>query len=122
MELIGAAKRDHGFKAGERPAHFDPTRTANRHNAARRASEVHSFYLGDSYRELHDYLESVVINLALRQSYTSAGTETPAFLVFMTCYVAAAILTWTRYVGPQQRSQSAATPGWDGLAGQPVSS
>jgi hypothetical protein len=61
MELIAAADRDLGFKAGEWPAHFDPTGTANRHNAARRASEVHSLYLGDSYRELHDYLASSAI-------------------------------------------------------------
>jgi NNP family nitrate/nitrite transporter-like MFS transporter len=70
-------------------------------------------------------LGGVAINLALRQSYTSAGTETPAFLVFMTCYVTAAILTWTRYVRPLtplKQSQSAATPDWDGIAGQPVSS
>jgi NNP family nitrate/nitrite transporter-like MFS transporter len=67
-------------------------------------------------------LGGVMINLALRQSYTSAGTETPAFLVFMTCYVAAAIVTWRRYVRPRRASHPAATPGWEGLAGQPVSS
>ena len=47
-------------------------------------------------------LGGVGINLALRQSYSSAGTETPAFWVFMICYVGAAILTWARYVRPQQ--------------------
>ncbi|HEU0191953.1 MAG TPA: nitrate/nitrite transporter [Mycobacterium sp.] len=43
-------------------------------------------------------LGGVGINLALRQSYSSVGTETPALWVFLTCYVAASILTWTAYV------------------------
>lgn len=60
----------------------------------------------------------VVVNLALRQSYDSAGTETPAFGVFVVCYVGAAILTWTRYVRPQQE---AAPPVWEVLAEQGVS-
>lgn len=47
-------------------------------------------------------LGGVVINLALRQSYNSTGTETPAFWVFLICYVGAAIVSWMRYVRPQQ--------------------
>jgi NNP family nitrate/nitrite transporter-like MFS transporter len=47
-------------------------------------------------------LGAMGINLALRQSYLSAGTETPAFCVFFVCYVAAAALTWVRYVRPQR--------------------
>lgn len=38
------------------------------------------------------------INLAMRQSYLSTGTATPAFCVFTAFYVAAAILTWAVYV------------------------
>jgi NNP family nitrate/nitrite transporter-like MFS transporter len=38
------------------------------------------------------------INLALRQSYLSTGSGTVAFWIFMVSYVAAAVLTWTRYV------------------------
>lgn len=30
------------------------------------------------------------INLALRQSYDSVGTETPAFCIFLVCYLGAA--------------------------------
>jgi NNP family nitrate/nitrite transporter-like MFS transporter len=43
-------------------------------------------------------LGGVGINLALRQSYRSAGTDTPAYWIFLTFYVFAAVLTWTRYV------------------------
>ncbi len=43
-------------------------------------------------------LGGVGINLALRQSYLSTGTDTLAFWVFLAFYVAAAILTWSRYV------------------------
>ena len=46
-------------------------------------------------------LGGVGINLALRQSYDSAGTETPAFWIFLVCYVGAAILAWARYARPQ---------------------
>lgn len=38
------------------------------------------------------------INVALRQSYVSAGTMTPAFWIFLSGYIAAAVLTWVRYV------------------------
>jgi len=43
-------------------------------------------------------LGGVAINLALRQSYLTTGTETSAFWLFVTFYVAAAALTWVRYV------------------------
>ena len=43
-------------------------------------------------------LGGVGINLALRQSYLSTGTMTPAFWIFMSFYVAAAALTWIMYV------------------------
>jgi len=43
-------------------------------------------------------LGGVGINLALRQSYLSTGTETSAFWIFLASYVVAAILTWRRYV------------------------
>jgi MFS transporter, NNP family, nitrate/nitrite transporter len=42
-------------------------------------------------------LGGVGINLALRQSYDSAGTETPAFWIFLVCYIGAAILARVRY-------------------------
>ncbi len=43
-------------------------------------------------------LGGVGINLALRQSYLSTGTDTPAYWIFLAFYVIAAILTWKRYV------------------------
>jgi MFS transporter, NNP family, nitrate/nitrite transporter len=43
-------------------------------------------------------LGGVGINLALRQSYLSTGTDTPAYWIFLAFYVIAAIVTWTRYV------------------------
>jgi len=43
-------------------------------------------------------LGGVGINLALRQSYLSTGTETSAYRVFLTSYVVAAALTWMVYV------------------------
>ncbi|OCB32460.1 MFS transporter [Mycobacterium malmoense] len=46
-------------------------------------------------------LGGVGINLALRQSYDSAGTETPAYWIFLVCYVAAALLAWVRYARPR---------------------
>ena len=51
-------------------------------------------------------LGGVGINLTLRQSYSSAGTATPAFWIFLTCYVAAALLAWARYVRPQRAPES----------------
>jgi MFS transporter, NNP family, nitrate/nitrite transporter len=45
-------------------------------------------------------LGGVGINLALRQSYSSAGTATPALWIFLMCYIAAAFLAWVRYVRP----------------------
>ena len=63
-------------------------------------------------------LGAMGINLVLRQSYLSSGTETPAFWIFLLCYVGAAALTWGRYVRrdtliPIPRSRQA-------TAGQPV--
>ncbi|BBZ15301.1 nitrate/nitrite transporter [Mycobacterium branderi] len=43
-------------------------------------------------------LGGVAINLALRQSYLSTGTETPAYWIFLAFYAFAAVLTWSRYV------------------------
>jgi MFS transporter, NNP family, nitrate/nitrite transporter len=43
-------------------------------------------------------LGGVGINLALRESYLSSGTETSAYWIFLGSYVVAAILTWMRYV------------------------
>lgn len=43
-------------------------------------------------------LGGVGINLALRQSYLSTGTDTPAYWIFLGFYVFAAGLTWKRYV------------------------
>jgi len=43
-------------------------------------------------------LGGVGINLALRQSYMSSGSATTAFCIFLAGYVAAAALTWLRYV------------------------
>lgn len=43
-------------------------------------------------------LGGVGINVALRQSYVSTGTMTPAFWIFLSVYVAAVLLTWIRYV------------------------
>ncbi|WP_373182437.1 MFS transporter [Mycobacterium marinum] len=42
-------------------------------------------------------LGGVGINLALRQSYLSTGTDTSAYWVFLLFYVGAALLTWSRY-------------------------
>ncbi|HEU4361956.1 MAG TPA: nitrate/nitrite transporter [Mycobacterium sp.] len=46
-------------------------------------------------------LGGVGINLTLRHSYQSHGTETPAFWVFLACYCAASVLTWVMYVQRQ---------------------
>jgi MFS transporter, NNP family, nitrate/nitrite transporter len=48
-------------------------------------------------------LGAMGINLALRQSYLSTGSETPAFWAFLLCYVGASILTWVRHVRPQDQ-------------------
>ncbi|WP_081967963.1 MFS transporter [Mycobacterium kyorinense] len=40
----------------------------------------------------------VGVNLALRQSYQSTGTDTAAFWLFLVIYVAAAFVTWSMYV------------------------
>ncbi|HZU47218.1 MAG TPA: nitrate/nitrite transporter [Mycobacterium sp.] len=43
-------------------------------------------------------LGGVGINLALRQSYLSTGTDTPAYWIFLAFYIIAAVVTWSRYV------------------------
>lgn len=43
-------------------------------------------------------LGGVGINLALRQSYLSTGTETSAYWAFLASYIVAAIITWVLYV------------------------
>ena len=53
-------------------------------------------------------LGGVGINLALRESYLSSGTETSAYWMFLGSYVVAALLTWIRYV---RRPLSAGAPG-----------
>ncbi len=51
-------------------------------------------------------LGGVGVNLALRQSYSSNGTATSAFWVFVGFYIAASMLTWLIYV---RRPLTAAT-------------
>lgn len=46
-------------------------------------------------------LGAVGTNLVLRQSYESSGTETPAFVTFLVCYIGTAILIWVSYVRPR---------------------
>ncbi|MDM3973761.1 nitrate/nitrite transporter [Mycobacterium marseillense] len=67
-------------------------------------------------------LGGVVITLALRQSYASTGTGTPAFWAFMIWYVAAAILTWARYVRPQRAIEPPGQPDREAITELPVSS
>lgn len=45
-------------------------------------------------------LGGVGINVALRQSYDTTGTATPAYWIFLLCYIAAATLSWLRYARP----------------------
>jgi NNP family nitrate/nitrite transporter-like MFS transporter len=63
-------------------------------------------------------LGAMGINLALRQSYLIAGTETPAFWIFFVCYVAAAVLTWVRYVRPE--SAGVPLPAQQSAVRQPI--
>lgn len=64
-------------------------------------------------------LGAMGVNLVLRQSYVSAGTETPAFWVFLLCYIGATTLTWWRYVRPHGGSGPAPTLRQQ-TAGEPV--
>ncbi|ORW85313.1 hypothetical protein AWB92_27920 [Mycobacterium sp. IEC1808] len=43
-------------------------------------------------------LGGVLINLALRQSYLTTGSETTAFCFFLLCYLVGSGLTWWAYV------------------------
>lgn len=61
-------------------------------------------------------LGAMGINLVLRQSYLSTGTAAPAFCVFLVCYVAAAALTWWRYV----RQGAVPLPGPQAPVAEPV--
>lgn len=45
-------------------------------------------------------LGGVGIDLVLRQSYVTVGTETPAFWTFLACYIVAAFLVRVRHVRP----------------------
>ncbi|WP_310786543.1 nitrate/nitrite transporter [Mycobacterium sp. Z3061] len=58
-------------------------------------------------------LGGVGVNLALRQSYSSNGTATSAFWVFVGFYIAASVLTWAIYV---RRPLGATAAGRTGLA------
>lgn len=55
-------------------------------------------------------LGGVGINLALRQSYLSTGTETSAYCVFLAFYVVAAALTWQVYVRRPPRTRQPEAP------------
>lgn len=52
----------------------------------------------------------VGINLALRQSYLTSGTETPAYWIFLASYVIAALLTWVKYVRQPSGNITAPVP------------
>lgn len=57
-------------------------------------------------------LGGVAINLALRQSYLSTGTDTLAYWAFLLFYAAAAAMTWSRYVRrPASAAATTAGPG-----------
>ncbi|HYB34960.1 MAG TPA: hypothetical protein VEF72_03660 [Mycobacterium sp.] len=45
-----------------------------------------------------EHLHLLGVVLALRQSYLSSGTETPALWIFLVCYVALSVLTRAMYV------------------------
>ncbi|HEU0191315.1 MAG TPA: nitrate/nitrite transporter [Mycobacterium sp.] len=53
-------------------------------------------------------LGGVGINLTLRQSYATSGTDTPAFWIFLISYFVAMALTWAMYV--RRRPVSPAMP------------
>ncbi|MCV7102104.1 nitrate/nitrite transporter [Mycobacterium palustre] len=55
-------------------------------------------------------LGGVGIDLALRESYLHSGSETPAYWIFLACYVAAAAMTWAWYVRPRPPVPSAPEP------------
>ncbi len=65
-------------------------------------------------------LGGVGIDLTLRQSYDSTGSETPAFWSFLLCYVAAAILTWALYFRRPAGARRATPPTRQHLAEEPV--
>ncbi|MGV0042763.1 MFS transporter [Mycobacterium colombiense] len=65
-------------------------------------------------------LGGVGIDLALRQSYDTEHTETPAFCLFLACYVGAALLVWGRYVRPQSKYSSISTTSQQSTADETV--
>jgi len=66
-------------------------------------------------------LGGMAINLVLRQSYNGSGTETPAFWIFLVCYIGAAILAWRRFARPHRAtSRAATTPKEAAVAEEPV--
>ncbi len=52
-------------------------------------------------------LGGVLINMALRQSYLSTGSETAAFCFFLACYLAGSVLTWWMYLRRPSPGRSA---------------
>ena len=78
------------FETCSRSLHM--SETERRHRARLISGVVIGFVAGVGT------LGGVGINLALRQSYLSTGTMTPAFWIFMSFYVVAAALTWIMYV------------------------
>jgi MFS transporter, NNP family, nitrate/nitrite transporter len=53
-------------------------------------------------------LGGVLINMALRQSYLSTGSETMAFGFFLLCYLIGSVLTWWMYVRRSSAVRSSA--------------
>jgi NNP family nitrate/nitrite transporter-like MFS transporter len=54
-------------------------------------------------------LGGVGINMTLRQSYLSSGTETSAYWLFLASYLVAAVMTWMLYV--RRPTSAASVPG-----------
>jgi NNP family nitrate/nitrite transporter-like MFS transporter len=50
------------------------------------------------------------INMALRQSYLSTGSETTAFCFFLCCYLVGSVLTWWMYVRHSSAVRRTAVP------------
>jgi NNP family nitrate/nitrite transporter-like MFS transporter len=61
----------------------------------------------------------VVIDLVLRQSYATTGTETPALWIFLVSYSVAAVVTWRRYVRRPVSASTVPNPALLGTAPQP---
>lgn len=61
-------------------------------------------------------LGGVGVDLALRQSYQSTGTDTTAFWIFLVVYLAAGLVTWSMYVR-RPVSVGSTAPAGDSLSG-----